>query len=99
MKILEDKSSVIYGQKANLKGYNIKSSLDRNQNENFSIEKNLNFLTILKLRLFEYKIISRADISTKLAESDMSLEEYLDKLKISKNIMDYYKKFFNCKLR
>ncbi len=39
----------------------------------------------------------KADISTKLAESDMSLEEYLNKLKISKHIMNYYKDFFNCK--
>ena len=51
---------------------------------------------ILKLRIFEYKIISRADISTKLAESDMSLEEYLNKLKISKDIMNYYKNFYSC---
>jgi len=98
MKLFEDKSAIIYGQKANLKGYNIKLKSDKNEKENnFLIEKNLNILMILKLRLFEYKIISRADISTKLAESDMSLEEYLNKLKISKHIMNYYKDFFNCK--
>jgi len=97
MKILEDVNAIKYGQKSNLKGFNIQLSSNNNEKEKFIFEKNLNLIKILKLKFFEYKIISKADISTKLADSDMNLEEYLNKLKISKVIMDYYKNFYNCK--
>lgn len=102
MKILENKNFIDYGKKANLKSYYIhkQDHLDKNnsKNDEFSMNKYLSFFLILQMKLFDYKIISRADISSKLAQSDMNLEEYLNLLKVPKTTLAYLKDFYNCKI-
>jgi len=94
--VLNDNYIISYGKKTNLKSYYIKKSFLKDT-EKFDFEKSVNMLLILQLKLFEYKLISRADISKKLAEMDMNLDEYLKEIKIHKKIMEYFKDFYNCK--
>ncbi len=98
MNIINDNKLITYGKKSNLNSFNIHKKII-NESENIIFERNLNMLLTLQLKLFDYKIISRADISTKLSDIDMSVEEYLQKLNISKKVMDYYKDFYNCNLK
>ena len=93
MKILKDEN-LIFGKKTNLKSFNIKDK--KNEENIFQIEKGINMLLILKLKLFEYKIITRSDISNHLADNDMNLDEYFNKLKISESIKNYFKDFYSC---
>ena len=93
MKILKDEN-LIFGKKTNLKSFIIKDK--KNEDNIFQIEKGINILLILKLKLFEYKIITRSDISNHLADNDMNLDEYFNKLKISELIKNYFKDFYSC---
>ena len=67
------------------------------ENEKFKKEKNMNLLLALRLKLFDYKIKKRKDISMKLLEKDLNLEEYLTLLNISKAVKEYLKEFYKCK--
>jgi hypothetical protein len=108
MKIFENKKIIQYGNKSNLQRFNIKTSNNHNDNNNnnynnnynkeiFNKEKNINFFLAIKLKLFDYKIKRRKDISMKLIEKDLNLEEYLKQFNISKEVNEYLKGFYKCK--